>query len=425
MEWRLHNMRKILHVGSAVAPLVVALLILPRLGRELHAREGSTYKSLDLMCDIMSIIERDYIEKVSSDKLIRDAVQGMLSSLDSYSHLIPAAEPAATQPPSAQAKGLETYGLEVAFKDRLLTVVAPVEYGPAWKSGIKSGDIILKIGEEATEERPLFEFVHKLRAGTFKELVLQLARRGEKDFIDVKVAPGKIEGPAARSAMLDEKVGMLRITRFDKSTVPQVRECLKKLEDEKAHGLVIDLRDCPGGQIAAAIEAAELFLPAGQLITTLQGRAEGNGKEFRAQGKPLFTRGPCVVLINGGTSGAAEVFGGALQGGAKGILMGQASFGCAFEESSFPMRDGSVLVMITGVYQTPDGDEIQDDGLIVDVEVPLPPILDEEAEEERAAEKEKTAEKDKKEKQPDPMLQRAVDLVKGIRIVGREERSRP
>ena len=418
-------MRKKNRISVWVTLPIVLFLLLRLHGIDVQALEGGIYKSLDTMCDVMDIIQRDYIEKVSSEKLVRDAVQGMLSSLDSYSHFAPAPEPTAGPPAGAPPKEAGTYGLEVAYKDRLLTVVSPIEYGPAWKSGLKSGDIILKINDEATEDRPLFEFAHQLRSGSGKEITLQVARRGERDFIDVTITPGKIEGPAARSEMLEEKIGLLRISRFDKETVARTAECLKKLNAETAHGLIVDLRDCPAGAVGAAIEVADLFLPAGELITSLEGRAQGVSKEFKAKEKPIFRKGPFVVLINGGTSGAAEVLTGAIQGGVRGILMGQRSFGCAFEEGSFTLKDGSMISMITAVYQTPYGLEIQAEGIDPDVEIPLPPVAldadEEELPEKKAAEK-KEKEKDKdKGKELDPMIRRAIDLIKGVRIVAHEE----
>lgn len=417
-----------------IAGLVFAAFLLTVLsyGGALRAAERDIYKTLDILSDVITIIQRDYIEKISSEKLVRDALRGMLASLDSYSHYVPPPEPKVTPAEGAPAQDLGTYGVEVAYKDKLLIVVAPIENGPAWKSGLKSGDIILKIGEEAVEERPFAELVGQFRGNVSKELLLQVARRGERDFLDVAVKPGKIDGPPARYEIYAEKIGRLRISRFDRHTAPRAADCLKSLNAAGVAGLIIDLRDCPAGDVAAAIAVAELIFPSGELIVSLRGRAEGGGKEFRSQSKPVFEKGPVVVLINGGTSGAAEVLAGAFQGGRRGILMGQKSFGCAFEEGSFDLGDGSKITMITAVYETPDGQEIQDEGLDPDVEVPLPAETPEEkkAEEKKPGEKkieEKKAGKKKAaepedEKTMDPMVQRAIDLIKGIRIVAPREK---
>jgi carboxyl-terminal processing protease len=303
-------------------------------------------------------------------------------------------------------------------------VVAPIENGPAWKSGLKSGDIILKIGEEPIEERHLAELLNQFRGNVSKELVLQVARRGERDFLDITVKPGKIDGSPANSEIYAEKIGRLRISRFDSHTAPRVADCLKKLNKAGVSSLIIDLRDCPSGDVAGAIAVAELIFPEGALITSLTGRTEGGRKEFKSQSKPVFEKGPIVVLINGGTSGAAEVLAGAFQGGKRGVLMGQKSFGCAFEEGSFDLSDGSKITMITAVYETPAGHKIQDEGLDPDVEVPLPPLPAEESEEKKPeGKKDKSKKKEKEEEEMDPMVQRAIDLIKGIRIVGPKERA--
>jgi len=379
---------------------------------ETKAGGQDVYKELDILCDVITIIRRDYIEPIGAEKLIQDAIRGMLSSLDNYSHLIPPAEPRAPPVEGAAAGELGTYGLEVAYSDRLLTVVAPVEGGPAWKAGIKSGDVIIKINEEEAEERPLMELRPLFRGGA-KELRLQVARRGQREFLTFTLKPGPIEGPSARAEMLGDRIGLLRVRRFDRETAALVASCVNGLKAEGVDSLVLDLRDCPGGEIGAAIAAADHFLPAGELVTLLVGRDEASRREYRSKGAPIIRDGPIVVLINGGTSGAAEVLAGALRSGRRGLLMGQKSFGCAFEEGSFPLRDGSVLRMITAAYQTPDGDQIQDEGLDVDVEIPLPAPEPEDEKDEKAVKK--TVEKE--EKQIDPMVQRAIDLIKGIRII--------
>lgn len=408
------NKKRLGSLGIAGLVLSAFLLIVWSYGGALRAAEKDIYKTLDILSDVIAIIQRDYIEKVSSEKLVQDALRGMLASLDSYSHYIPPPEPKGTPAAVAPAQDLGTYGVEVAYKDRLLVVVAPIENGPAWKSGLKSGDLILKIGEESVEERPLAELVGQFRGRVSKELKLQVARQGERDFLDIIIKPGKIDGPPAASEVFAEKIGRLRISRFDSHTASRVADCLKTLNAAGVSGLVVDLRDCPAGDVAAAIAVAELIFPEGALVTSLRGRAEGDGKEFKSRSKPIFNKGPIVALINGGTSGAAEVLAGAFQGGKRGILMGQKSFGCAFEEGTFDLGDGSKIKMITAVYETPDGQEIQDDGLDPDVEVPLPPLPAEDAEEKKP---DKKKAKETEVEQLDPMVQRAIDLIKGIRIV--------
>jgi carboxyl-terminal processing protease len=400
-------------LGIALAALLLTVWLC---GGALQAAERDIYKTLDILSDVITIIQRDYIEKIGSEKLIRDALRGMLASLDSYSHYVPPPEHKGTPVAGAPAEDLGTYGVEVSYKDNLLMVVAPIENGPAWKSGLRSGDLILKIGEEPVKEQSLAELVNQFRGSVSKELLLEVARRGERDFLDITLKPGKIDGPPATFEMHAEKIGRLRISRFDSHTAPRVADCLKKLNAAGVSGLVIDLRDCPAGDVGAAIAVAELIFPEGALIASLRGRAEGSSREFRSQSKPIFEKGPIVALINGGTSGAAEVLAGAFQGGKRGILMGQKSFGCAFEEGSFDLGDGSKIMMITAVYDTPAGDEIQDDGLDPDVEAPLPP-LPPETPEEKKPEKKKV--KEKEEDKLDPMVQRAIDLIKGIRIVDR------
>ena len=414
-----------------------ALLLPLLLASPAAAEKGpGVYKGLDILCDVVTIIQRDYIEKLSSERLMQDALRGMLNSLDSYSTYMPAASVRGPRP--SPDKGAGTYGLEVAYKDKLLTVVAPVEGGPAWKAGVKSGDLIIKIDKEPVDDRPLAELIQLFRGETTRRLELQVARRGEREFLDFTLLPGKIEGAPARVEMLEEKIALMRISRFDTETPARAADLIAKLNREGGDGMVLDLRDCPAGEIGSALAIAEHFIPSGGLLATLSGRTKEAAREFRSGGKAPHVVGPVVVLVNAGTSGAAEVIAGALQDGGRGVLMGQRSFGCAFEEGSFTLKDGSVITMLTAVYRTPDGSEIQDEGLDPDVEVPLPAVAPGEAgaEEEEIALAEDGVERDlrgvkgvkvekgvKDEGGLDPMTQRAVDLIKGIHILEHKERS--
>jgi carboxyl-terminal processing protease len=381
------------------------------------AQEKNVYKSLDILCDVISIIQRDYIERISSDTLVNNALRGMLASLDNYSHFSPAGEKKQETEAETETEELETYGLEVAHKDRLMTVVSPIENGPAYKAGLKPGDIIIKINEEAVTERPLAELMLPFRGRATEELKLKVLRRGERDFIETVLKPGRIEGPPVRSEGLGENVGLLRVNRFNKDTAVMTAEALNKSRQEGNDSLVIDLRDCPSGKIASAIAVADQFLPVGEEIASVNGRAKGVERKFLSKEKPLFGEGPVVVLINGGTSGAAEVLAGALQSQRKAVLMGQNSFGSAFEEGTFAMKDGSSINIITGVYQTPAGKVIQDKGIEADIKVESEPPVSEEKVEEKKSDNEKQSEEKEKEKElPDSLIQRSVDLIKAIRL---------
>ncbi len=403
--------------GVFVLFLIVVFAVCNFVGNTPLALEKNAYKSLDILCDIISIIQKDYIEEVKSEKLIHNALKGMLASLDNYSHFIPASDKQKKPEADAQAEDFATYGLEVVNKGRLPTVISPIENGPAWKAGLKPGDKIIKINEKAVTESPLTELIRPFRGHATEELRLKVLREGERDFIAVVLKPGKIEGPAARSEKLGENIGLVRISRFDKGTPALVAEQLGQLKKDGVDSLVIDLRNCPAGEIRSAIEIADYLLPVGGKITSVVGRIEGVQKEFVSKGKPIFEEGPAVALINSGTSGAAEVLAGALKSQRRALLMGQNSFGSAFVEGTFPLQDGSSIMIITGVYQTPTGRVIQDNGLEVEIEVKPEPPKAAEKDVEKKSDKEETKQETKKEeKSLDPMIERAIDLIKAIRL---------
>lgn len=388
----------------------------------LFAKEGNVYKSLDIMCDVISIIQRDYIEKMNSRKLIDGALKGMLRSLDGYSYYVPADSRKGKPEGEPEAEVLGTYGLEVAYKERILTVIAPVEGGPAWKVGLKPGDMIIKIDEEPVGKSSLAELIQLFHTRVKEQIQLTVVRRGARDFLEFTLKPGKIEGPEARFEMQEDKIGLLKITRFDKGTLNRVTGCLGELNKEGAENLIVDLRGCAGGKLEDAIAVADLFLPSGELIASLKGRAEGVSKEFRSKGEPVpHGSGPIVVLMNEGTSGAAELLAGAIRDSHMGVLMGQKSFGVAYSEGSFELRDGSLVKMITGVYVTPAGRVIQNKGIEVDIPVEVPPIAEEgEKTEEKGEKPEKKTEES--EEELDPVVQSAIDLIKGIRIIKEAEK---
>jgi carboxyl-terminal processing protease len=381
--------------------------------------EKNIYKSLDTFCDVISIIQRDYIDEIGSDTLMQNAIRGMLSSLDDYSHLITSESLKKSDLQEQQeVEVLTTYGLEVAYKDGLLTVVSPVEQGPAWKAGIKAGDKIIQINEEQVNEHPLGEMLMHFRKKATEKLNLKLLRRGERDLLDIELVPGKIEGPSAGITEADEHIGLLRINRFDSDTVSKIKRAIDAMRGKGVDSMIIDVRNCPAGDIDAAIKAGEVFLPSGAVITSLEGRNEKINREFKSKQKPQFGSGPIVVIVNEGTSGAAEVFAGALRDSRKALLMGRNSFGSAFEEGVFPLENGSSISILTGVYKTPSGEIIQDKGLEVDIDIPLAEVkfAEETDEDAGTAAKKKEDTGGEEPDQKDEMLQRAIDLIKAIRL---------
>ena len=412
--------------GAAVSLTTIAFLLLG--GGALRAREEAIYKNLDILCDVISIIQKDYIEKVSSEKLTHGALRGMLRSLDGFSYYVPAGGEKTVSPDQTGGELEKTYGLEVAYKGKVLTVVAPVEGGPAWKAGLRHDDKIIKINEKPVAERPLHELYELFRGRAAEEIKLQVIRKGAHDFLDFTLAPGSIDAPRASGKVLDGKIGFVRVTRFDKETGKAVSGELERLEKEGVTGLIIDLRDCPGGDIGAAVDVAGRFIPRGKMITSVTGKREGAKREYKSPGRLLVGEDiPIVVLANEGTSGAAEVLAAALRGSRNAVLMGSKTFGSAYEEGTFTLGDGSVIKLVTGIYLTPGGEEIQGKGLEPDIEMEIPEMEEAPAPGEEAKKEEKEEKKEvKKEEEKagggeDPVVQGAVDLIKGIRIITTEK----
>lgn len=389
------------------------------------------YASLDTLCEVISIIERDYIEIVPPSRLIHNALRGVLRSLDGYSYLnVPLREKAgeppggegnATQPEAARG----TLGMEVAYKGGLLTVIAAYEGGPAWKQGVVHDDKIILIDETPVAEYTHAELMRIFHGEITKSYALSIARKGNKEFVKVEIPPGDILLPPLEvSTLAEEGIALLRVRRFEKGVQEILSARLQEYARRDRYDTIIDLRNCPGSEIPAAIESADLFLEKDTLITRLEGRVEGLPHDYRSRKAPVNDKGILLLLINGGTCGAAEVFAGALHATKRGLLLGEKSFGQAFQEDSFPLSDASEIRLITGIYTTPGGTAYQEKGIEPDIEAPaahgLIPASPDEIPEEKG--KDITSEKEDS-LQQDPLVQRAVDLIKAIRITHREGRN--
>ncbi|MDR1227542.1 MAG: S41 family peptidase [Azoarcus sp.] len=337
-------------------------------------------EELRAFADVFNVVKRDYVEPVEDKKLFTQAITGMLSGLDPHSAYLDAS---ALKELQVSTKGeFGGLGIEVSMEDGFVKVVSPIEDTPAFRAGIKAGDLIIKIDDVLVKGMNLDEAVKRMRGKPSTRIILTLARKGELQPIVVNLTREIIRAQSVKSKVVEPGYGYLRVTQFQENTVRSVAEHLARLAKEgKPKGLVFDLRNDPGGLLNGAVGVAAAFLPEGAMVVTTNGRTEGAQREYRAtlgdhlQGGalrtlPPWTRDvPMVVLVNGGSASASEVVAGALQDHKRAQIMGTRTFGKGSVQTILPLANAAALKLTTARYYTPSGRSIQAKGIDPDIVV--------------------------------------------------------
>ena len=323
---------------------------------------------LRTFAEVMDRIKAAYVEPVDDKTLLENAIKGMLSNLDPHSaYLGPEDFAELQESTSGEFGGL---GIEVGSEDGIIKVVSPIDDTPASKAGIEAGDLIVKINGQPTRGLSMTEAVDLMRGKIGEKITLTLVRDGATPF-DVTLARATIQVKSVKAQLLENGYGYLRITQFQVKTGEEVGKALAKLRKDnngKLKGLVLDLRNNPGGVLQAAVEVADHFLTKGLIVYT-KGRIANSEMRFSADPADASEGVPLVVLINGGSASASEIVAGALQDQKRGILMGTDSFGKGSVQTVLPLNNDRALKITTALYFTPNGRSIQAQGIVPDVEV--------------------------------------------------------
>jgi carboxyl-terminal processing protease len=327
--------------------------------------DESIYEQLKLFSDVLNLVQENYVEKVESKKLIYGAISGMLRELDPHSSFL---RPEDYKELQIETKGkFGGIGIEITIRDNVLTVVAPLEGTPADRAGIEANDKIVRIDGEPTQDMTLMEAVQKMRGPRGTNVKLTVVREGERKPLEFALTRDVIVIQSVRSRTLEKGYGYIRISSFQSGTINDLQKALKKLEQENKplQGLILDLRNNPGGLLDQAVEVSDEFLDKGLIVYT-DGRLEGQRMQFEAE-KDEPHNYPLVVLVNNGSASASEIVAGALQDHKRAVILGESTFGKGSVQTVIPLNDGSAIRLTTSLYYTPKGRSIQAKGIEPDI----------------------------------------------------------
>ncbi len=339
-------------------------------------------EELRSFADVYNAIKQGYVEPVEDKKLITHAISGMLSNLDPHSTYLDADAFKDLQVSTQGEFG--GLGIEVGMEDGFVKVVSPIEDTPAYKAGLKPGDLIIKLDDTLVKGLTLNDAVKKMRGKPKTQIRLTIVRKGEPKPFEVAIIRDKIKVQSVKSKVLESGFGYLRITQFQEETAPDVVKHLEKLAKEKdgLKGLVLDLRNDPGGLLNGAIGVSAAFLPAKTLVTSTDGRTEdakrrytaspedylrGHKDDFMKNLPALAKTVPMVVLVNSGSASASEIVAGALQDHKRAVVLGTQTFGKGSVQTILPLSNNAAIKLTTARYYTPSGRSIQAKGITPDV----------------------------------------------------------
>ncbi len=324
-------------------------------------------EELRLFAEVYERIKGAYVEPVDDAKLLEDAVRGMLAGLDPHSNYMDAEEFEALQVhTSGEFGGL---GIEVGMEEPYIRVITPIDDTPAQRAGVKAGDLITQLDDKPVAGMSLEEAINLMRGKPGEPILLTIVRDGEDKPLKIKVVRDIIHVASVKNRMLDPGYGYLRITQFQVNTGKELVKQLGQLREEgELKGLVLDLRNNPGGVLQAAVDVSNVFLKEGRIVYT-EGRLNNSDQVFEASSKTEAAEVPLVVLINGGSASASEIVAGALQDHQRAVIMGRDSFGKGSVQTILPLAKDRAIKLTTARYFTPNGRSIQAQGITPDIEV--------------------------------------------------------
>ncbi|MFP4606255.1 MAG: S41 family peptidase [Thiohalospira sp.] len=362
---------------TLILSLGVALGIAISLGHSVLAQRGPVQEvseeselpleQLRTFSEVFARVKGSYVEEVSDDELLENAIRGMLSGLDPHSDYLDADDFQKLQEGTQGEFG--GLGIEVTMEDGQVKVIAPIDDTPAERAGVQAGDLIVRIDSKPVKEMSLGEAVDKMRGEPGSEIELTILREGRDEPLELTLERAVIKVESVKSRMLEDGYGYLRITNFQSRTGKDVVNAVESLREENdgaLDGMVLDMRNNPGGVLDAAVDVSDAFLNEGRIVYT-KGRVKDAKMSFSAEEGDILDGAPIVVLTNNGSASASEIVAGALQDHRRALVMGQETFGKGSVQTVLPLGGSTAVKLTTARYYTPDGRSIQAEGIKPDV----------------------------------------------------------
>lgn len=369
------------------------------------------YKELEIFAEGLAVVEKKYVEAMTPQDLVYGAMKGVLASLDAYSQFL--------TPEDYKNLIVETegkfggLGIEITIRDSVLTIISPIEDTPAWRAGIKAGDIILKIDGKLTRDITLNDAVKKLRGDPKTEITLTILGEKDRKIEDITIIRDIIKiKDIKRALILKDNVGYIKIAEFRETTAKDLGRALEKLDKEGLVALIVDVRNNPGGLLGSAIDVASRFVEDGKVIVSTKSRSDLERIYKSVPFQKKYINIPMVVLVNKGSASGSEIIAAALRENNRAILLGETTFGKGSVQTIVPLSDGSALRLTTSKYYTPAGKSIHEKGIEPDI------IVGKEIVKELKEDVfQKLEEKEEFDYKKDYQILRAFDLIKGLLVL--------
>lgn len=331
--------------------------------------ESIPLEEIRTFTEVFSRVKSDYVDDIGDKKLLENAIRGLLAGLDPHSaYLDKEAYQALQEGTSGEFGGL---GIEVGMEDGFIKVISPIDDTPAANAGVKAGDTIIRLNDTPVKGMSLGEAVEIMRGKPGTDITLTIVREDSDKPIEITVTRDIIKVKSVRSRMLEPGYGYLRLSQFQSHTGEDARKALEKLKKKAGgnlKGLILDLRNNPGGVLSAAVTVSDMFLDKGLIVYT-EGRGKDNELRFNAKPVDMLDGAPLIVLVNGGSASASEIVAGALQDQNRAIIMGEQTFGKGSVQTILPMNNDTALKLTTARYYTPNGRSIQANGIKPDITI--------------------------------------------------------
>ncbi len=409
------------------------ILLGPYGDSRVSAIDRKTYQNLKTFTEILDRVEKEYVEPVDSDKLMQGAINGLMKSLDPHSSFMTAEMYKELEVETRGSFG--GIGIEITILKDVLTVVSPIEDTPAYNAGVKAGDQIIRIDGKPTKDITIMEAVSKLRGPKDTTVTITIMREGMAKPKDIPIIRSIIKIRSIKSKIFDDHVGYIRISSFQERTGDDLKKALREIEAKgrPLKGIVVDMRNNPGGLLNQSVEVSDAFLKRGVIVST-RGRSKSMESKSTAKDDGDEPTCPLVVLVNEGTASAAEIVAGALQDNGRALVLGTQTFGKGSVQTVIPLEDGAAMKLTTAKYYTPKGRSIQAEGITPDIIVKLvkPPEEKESAENHLLRERdlqghikspnENEANPEEAKKEPDDLakdnqLKNAIDIIRSWDIL--------